>query len=110
MPGADDKVAAASPPPYPDEEAGKAKPQGAPKYAPQDGPQDGPQEIAQETAQDAAQDPNATAKRWGLEPPEIIRALSAEERAVLEKKMRRKIDLRLLPLIIIMYILNYIDR
>lgn len=52
----------------------------------------------------------AAAKQWGLEPPEILRHLSAEERAVLEKKLRRKIDLRLLPMIIIMYILNYIDR
>lgn len=52
----------------------------------------------------------AAAKQWGLEPPEILRHLTAEERAVLEKKMRRKIDLRLLPMIIIMYILNYIDR
>ena len=52
----------------------------------------------------------AAAKQWGLEPPEILRHLTAEERAVLEKKMRRKIDLRLLPIIIIMYILNYIDR
>ena len=52
----------------------------------------------------------AAAKQWGLEPPEILRHLSAEERAVLEKKMRRKIDLRILPMIIVMYILNYIDR
>lgn len=52
----------------------------------------------------------AAAKQWGLEPPEILRHLSAEERAVLEKKMRRKIDMRILPMIIIMYILNYIDR
>lgn len=52
----------------------------------------------------------AAAKRWGLEPPEILRSMSAEQRTELETKLRRKIDLRLLPMIIIMYILNYIDR
>jgi hypothetical protein len=52
----------------------------------------------------------AAAKARGLQPPEIIRAMTAEHRAELEKKLRRKIDLRLLPMIILMYILNYIDR
>jgi hypothetical protein len=52
----------------------------------------------------------AAAKKWGLQPPEILRSMSAEERVALETKLRRKIDLRLLPMIIIMYILNYIDR
>lgn len=45
-----------------------------------------------------------------FQPPEIIRYLSAEQRATLEKRLRRKIDLRLLPMIVVMYILNYIDR
>ena len=36
--------------------------------------------------------------------------MTAEERAEREKKLVRKIDLRLLPLIILMYILNYLDR
>lgn len=55
-------------------------------------------------------DAMAQAKQWGLQPPEILRNMTAEERAALEKKLRRKIDLRLLPMIILMYILNYIDR
>ncbi|KAF2138079.1 uncharacterized protein K452DRAFT_353306 [Aplosporella prunicola CBS 121167] len=42
--------------------------------------------------------------------PPLIRDLSPEERARLEARLRRKIDLRLLPMIIIMYIMNYIDR
>jgi hypothetical protein len=46
----------------------------------------------------------------GFQPPEIIRLLTDEQREQLEKKLVRKIDLRILPLIIIMYILNYIDR
>ena len=45
-----------------------------------------------------------------LQAPEFIRNLTPEERAHLEKKLKRKIDLRLLPAIIIMYIMNYIDR
>ncbi|KAK3301398.1 major facilitator superfamily domain-containing protein [Chaetomium fimeti] len=45
-----------------------------------------------------------------MQPPEFIRNLSPEEREHLEKKLKRKIDIRLLPAIIIMYIMNYIDR
>ncbi|KAH6649734.1 major facilitator superfamily domain-containing protein [Chaetomium tenue] len=45
-----------------------------------------------------------------MQPPEFIRNLSPEERELLEKKLKRKIDIRLLPAIIIMYIMNYIDR
>jgi hypothetical protein len=51
----------------------------------------------------------------GMQPrrlvaPEIIRAMTPEKRAALEKALKRKIDLRLMPTIIVMYILNYIDR
>jgi hypothetical protein len=45
-----------------------------------------------------------------LQAPEFIRSLSPEEREHLEKRLKRKIDIRLLPAIIIMYIMNYIDR
>lgn len=45
-----------------------------------------------------------------FQPPEIIRAMTPEQRAAAEKKLLWKIDMRLLPMIIIMYILNYIDR
>ena len=37
-------------------------------------------------------------------------AVPADERAKLERKLVRKIDLRILPMIILMYILNYLDR
>ena len=50
------------------------------------------------------------ARRRGLQPPEIIARLSPDERLALEAKLRRKIDLRLLPMVILMYIMNYIDR
>ncbi|KAI1270191.1 MFS general substrate transporter [Xylariaceae sp. FL1019] len=46
----------------------------------------------------------------GLQAPEIIARLSPEERIELEKRLVRRIDLRLMPMIILMYILNYIDR
>lgn len=43
-------------------------------------------------------------------PPMSIRNLSPEERLRLETKMRRRIDIRLMPMLILMYILNYLDR
>ncbi|KAL7006934.1 hypothetical protein EMMF5_003518 [Cystobasidiomycetes sp. EMM_F5] len=42
-------------------------------------------------------------------PPSIL-ALSAEERVALEKRVVRKIDFTLLPILMVMYILNYLDR
>jgi hypothetical protein len=42
--------------------------------------------------------------------PEIIRAMTPEHRQKLETSLRRKIDLRLMPMVVIMYILNYLDR
>lgn len=48
--------------------------------------------------------------RRGLQPPEFLLNMSMEERLELETKLKRKIDLRLMPAIIVMYILNYIDR
>ncbi|KAI8959315.1 major facilitator superfamily domain-containing protein [Daldinia sp. FL1419] len=46
----------------------------------------------------------------GLRMPEILARLTPEQRLELETRLRRKIDWRLLPMIILMYILNYIDR
>lgn len=48
--------------------------------------------------------------RRGLQPPEFLLHMTMEERLELEAKLKRKIDLRLMPAIILMYILNYIDR
>ncbi|KAF1981492.1 MFS general substrate transporter [Aulographum hederae CBS 113979] len=45
-----------------------------------------------------------------METPLLLRELSPEERAELEKKLCQKIDLRLLPMVILMYIMNYLDR
>lgn len=45
-----------------------------------------------------------------FQPPELVCKMSPEERLAAEAKLKRKIDLRLLPMIILMYILNYLDR
>ena len=45
-----------------------------------------------------------------LEAPLFIRGLEPQERERRENALRRKIDLRLLPTIVLMYILNYLDR
>lgn len=50
------------------------------------------------------------ARARGLQPPEIIANLTLEQRQELEARLTRKVDLRLMPTIVIMYIMNYIDR
>jgi len=42
--------------------------------------------------------------------PDSIASLSPEERRVAEKKLVRRIDFRLLPMLVMMYIMNYLDR
>lgn len=41
-----------------------------------------------------------------LVPPPLVAAMSQEQRFIAEAKMRKKIDYRLLPMIILMYIMN----
>lgn len=41
--------------------------------------------------------------------PECLRRYSPDEIALQERKLVRKIDLRLMPAMIIIYILNYLD-
>lgn len=43
-------------------------------------------------------------------PPDLIKRLSQDEREALEKRLRRKLDIRILPAVITMFILNHIDR
>jgi hypothetical protein len=45
-----------------------------------------------------------------LVAPPLVAAMSAEERIEAEKKMRRKIDTRLLPMIILMYIMSMSEQ
>jgi hypothetical protein len=49
-----------------------------------------------------------TSRRF--EAPEFIRNWTPEERHAAEKRLKAKIDLRLMPMIILMYIMNYLDR
>lgn len=51
-----------------------------------------------------------TITRTRQEPPELVKYLSPEERQRRESALVRRIDFRLLPMIIIMYIMNYLDR
>lgn len=44
------------------------------------------------------------------EMPELLRDKSPEELQAMEKKLVRKIDIRLLPMLILIYIMNYLDR
>ncbi|KAJ5286598.1 hypothetical protein N7478_002284 [Penicillium angulare] len=53
---------------------------------------------------------NAAKPNPRKEAPPYVAGLDPEERIRAEKALVRKIDLRLLPMIIIMYILNYLDR
>lgn len=53
---------------------------------------------------------NAPIERAKREPPPLVKDLSGDERQRLELALVRKIDLRLLPMIILMYIMNYLDR
>jgi hypothetical protein len=41
---------------------------------------------------------------WG--PPPLVAKMSPEERIAAEKKLKRKIDFRLLPVIVVMYVLS----
>jgi sugar phosphate permease len=51
-----------------------------------------------------------TTPRNTMEAPELVKAMSPDDRVKFEKLLLRKIDLRLLPAVIIMYIMNYLDR
>ncbi|KAI0159938.1 major facilitator superfamily domain-containing protein [Hypoxylon sp. FL1284] len=45
-----------------------------------------------------------------VQKPPLIRDLSDEEYGILEKKLIRKMDFRLMPMVILIYIMNYLDR
>ena len=54
--------------------------------------------------------PTSTNPKSQRQPPELVSKLSREERAHAEKALTRKIDIRLLPMLVLMYIMNYLDR
>lgn len=45
-----------------------------------------------------------------LVAPPLVAAMTLEQRIEAENKLRRKIDIRLLPMIILMYIMNYLGE
>src|SRR4051812_40419135 len=51
-----------------------------------------------------------SARRSAGEKPSALKHLSDEEIERLEVKLKRKIDTRMLPMIILVYIMNYLDR
>ncbi|KAI4162709.1 MAG: hypothetical protein LQ342_003755 [Letrouitia transgressa] len=53
--------------------------------------------------------PSSSVRRKREAPP-LVRDLAPEEREHLEKRLVRKIDFYLLPMLIIMYLMNYLDR
>ena len=55
-------------------------------------------------------EPGHATSRSKLEPPALVAAMTQEHRLEAEARLRRKIDTRLLPMIILMYIMNYLDR
>ncbi|KAI4745505.1 MFS transporter [Aureobasidium sp. EXF-12298] len=59
---------------------------------------------------DRVETANTTPGLTRMEAPELVRAMSPEERAHAEKALVRKIDFRLMPMLVLMYILNYLDR
>ena len=69
----------------------------------------GDNKIISRHVSDTTLDPSSSAQRRREAPP-LIQALSPEERSQAEKHLVRKIDARLLPMVILMYIMNYLDR
>jgi len=57
-----------------------------------------------------AQLENGAQTRGPPRMPDYVKNMTVEERAHAEALLRRKIDFRLLPMIVLMYILNYLDR
>ena len=49
-------------------------------------------------------------KQPRVQLPPLLRDLPDEEREKLNVHVKRKIDLRLLPMMLLMYIMNYLDR
>ncbi|MCJ1233596.1 hypothetical protein MMC14_001554 [Varicellaria rhodocarpa] len=70
---------------------------------------DDDKEITQHISSEYGLEQTTTTRRK-REAPELVRNLSSEERERLERALVRKIDFRLLPMIILMYIMNYLDR
>ncbi|KIW14356.1 hypothetical protein PV08_07138 [Exophiala spinifera] len=71
---------------------------------------DFPDHVSRTMSNDDLDKPQAVNVELQQEAPDYIKSLSPEERAAKEKALVRKIDLRLIPTIVIIYIMNYLDR
>lgn len=77
------------------------------QVAPSDGKD--PKMVA-DAFEDVEDGPKDFAPNRTLQAPAAIQAMTTDERKKKERAMVRKIDARLLPPVIIMYIMNYLDR
>lgn len=68
------------------------------------------QDYRENVNKTATQLENAMGMGSRKEAPELVRDLSPEERKRLELALTRKIDSRILPMLILMYVMNYLDR
>lgn len=59
---------------------------------------------------DDAETASSTQDRTQERMPPLLRGLSTEEREKLNRHVTKKIDWRLLPMMLLMYIMNYLDR
>lgn len=64
---------------------------------------------AEHASDTASLEASATARRRREAPP-LVKDLTAEDQQRLELALTRKIDIRLLPMIVLMYVMNYLDR
>jgi len=73
-------------------------------------PEDSGSDKARVEEVDKAAGVLTTGRSRVFEAPEFIRNWTPEERHAAETKLKRKIDIRLMPMIVLMYIMNYLDR
>ena len=55
-------------------------------------------------------EPGHGASYGKFQVPPLVAAMSPDERVAAENSLRKKIDLRLMPMVILMYVMNYLDR
>lgn len=68
------------------------------------------QDVKPVPSSTSAQHESIQGGRLAREMPEILRHLSEEEFKIANRKLVRKLDLRLMFPLILMYIMNYLDR
>ncbi|KAI1612674.1 retrograde regulation protein 2 [Exophiala viscosa] len=66
--------------------------------------------ISETASNEVVDKPQVVAVEATQEAPAYIKSLSPEQRIAAEKALVRKIDIRLIPMIVLIYIMNYLDR